>query len=1095
MTLSTQVLFPARIAGTAAALLLLTSLAQAQVAATPDKPADIADKNKIPVEKKVGNSSPDSEVVMMSVFEVNANDDKGYLASSSLSGTRLNTKLEDLASSITVVTKEQLTDLAARDINDVFMYEANTEGIYQYSDFTNDRGNITDNIANSPQTANRVRGLGAANIALGSYTTLGTIPIDTYNVESVEISRGPNSSIFGLGNTGGSVNVNTSFANTSRDISSVTAGVTNSTGRRASFDFNRVVLKDRLAVRVSALYNEAAFERRPAEDFTRRVQASITVRPFKSTSIKWTFESYRNRNSRPNSYTPRNMYADWVGSGKPTWDPMTETAHLANGTSIVVTEKNEKTLLPYGLSVYDSGLGSRPSWYIDNGEVKLYMVNRTSTTALPNNVGGTGRLLLNGTALARDSATNTTMPLYTVPGTTDKGYYDWSSINLSAPNLQYINGETNRLELEHYFFQTPVHTLAFQAGWFRENVFTNSRSFIGYSDGAKMQVYIDVNEKLLDGTTNPFFLRPFIGGSEPAYKKIPAFNDNYRATLAYDLDLTKEGGFIKWLGHHRFAGYSEYRYVKTTSGFIYRDRIISTESWVSASSKGGSTGGSANIFPHYYVGDAVGQNVDYAPQRLIRSNGTYMFRYYDGVNKQWINEPVEFGESYGGGQFTKRLNTTYGGTWQGYFLQDRIVPLFGYREDRNRSRRGDSAGNPSLATDGYYDTSTLDNFTTQPWVSRIGRTKTKGIVLKPLSWFHVHYNESDSFKPESLAYDIWGKPLADPQGESKDYGFTLNLFKNTLSIRATQYETYDTNTRSTLGTIVQRAIRLDADGTMSDPDLQDWLTTELTSVHPDWSEAQLSAETAKLMGLDPALIDSHRNLAHSDVNDAISKGKEIEISYNPNRYWTIKANVTQQKAMDTNLSPSLQAYIDSRWSTWTTIKSPATGALWWKSTIGSTTPESWYYSNVNKDLKLATTTAGKYKAQTREWRANLVNRYKIAGLTENRWLSPLEVTTAVRWEGKVGIGYLAGAPDTDGIVRTLDGSKPVYDKARTYYDLGLRYGFKMSSDRIRTTLQLNVTNIFEDGGLRVVGINPDGSPYQYRIIDPRRISFSVTFDL
>jgi len=48
---------------------------------------------------------------------------------------------------------------------------------------------------------------------------------------------------------------------------------------------------------------------------------------------------------------------------------------------------------------------------------------------------------------------------------------------------------------------------------------------------------------------------------------------------------------------------------------------------------------------------------------------------------------------------------------------------------------------------------------------------------------------------------------------------------------------------------------------------------------------------------------------------------------------------------------------------------------------------------------------------------------------------------------------------------------------------------------VLTHLQLNVTNLFEDGGMRVVGINPDGSPYQYRIIDPRRITASVTFDL
>src|SRR5581483_10136826 len=124
-------------------------------------------------------------LVQLSPFEVNAGDDKGYYASSTLSGTRLNSKIEDLGASITVVTKQQLIDTASLDINDIFLYEANVEGTGQFTDPTTDsRGNpIVDNVAGSPQTANRVRGLSAANIAVGNFATSGTIPIDTYNLE------------------------------------------------------------------------------------------------------------------------------------------------------------------------------------------------------------------------------------------------------------------------------------------------------------------------------------------------------------------------------------------------------------------------------------------------------------------------------------------------------------------------------------------------------------------------------------------------------------------------------------------------------------------------------------------------------------------------------------------------------------------------------------------------------------------------------------------------------------------------------------------------------------------------------------------------
>ena len=107
-----------------------------------------------------------TELVQLSPFEVSAAQDRGYLATSTLSGTRLNSKLEDLAASLSVVTKQQLLDTAATDINDVFMYEANTEGIYQFTSFTVDRGNVSDDVAANPQGATRVRGLTAANTTL-----------------------------------------------------------------------------------------------------------------------------------------------------------------------------------------------------------------------------------------------------------------------------------------------------------------------------------------------------------------------------------------------------------------------------------------------------------------------------------------------------------------------------------------------------------------------------------------------------------------------------------------------------------------------------------------------------------------------------------------------------------------------------------------------------------------------------------------------------------------------------------------------------------------------------------------------------------------
>src|SRR5882724_10449381 len=246
------------------AIVLTASALFAQLALTPapTKPADPAKPAAtIPVATKPAATE---DVVQLSPFEVNDALDKGYLATSAMSGTRLNTKIEDLAASLSVVTKQQLMDTAAIDINDVFLYESNTEGTAQWTPFTNDRGTISDDIQANPTGATRMRGLSAANTAIDGFAS--SLPFDTYNVDSVEISRGPNSSVFGLGNTGGGVNINASRANLTREISSFGTRGDSYGGYRANFDLNRPILKDKLAVRILGVYDDKGFERKPSSE-------------------------------------------------------------------------------------------------------------------------------------------------------------------------------------------------------------------------------------------------------------------------------------------------------------------------------------------------------------------------------------------------------------------------------------------------------------------------------------------------------------------------------------------------------------------------------------------------------------------------------------------------------------------------------------------------------------------------------------------------------------------------------------------------------------------------------------------------------------
>ncbi|MEO6993036.1 MAG: TonB-dependent receptor plug domain-containing protein, partial [Lacunisphaera sp.] len=188
-------------------LVLGTSLAKAQVAPTKST-SDTATAKPVPVvTTDVNKASPSNdEAVVLSPFQVTTSN-TGYYSANTMSGTRFNTKLDDLASSITIMTKDQMSDFAMLDMNDVFLYVGGTQGTGTYTDYSLDRnGSISDNVSSNPTQANRIRGIGAANIALGNIETMGRVPIDPITVESVEISRGPNANVFGLGNPSGTVN-------------------------------------------------------------------------------------------------------------------------------------------------------------------------------------------------------------------------------------------------------------------------------------------------------------------------------------------------------------------------------------------------------------------------------------------------------------------------------------------------------------------------------------------------------------------------------------------------------------------------------------------------------------------------------------------------------------------------------------------------------------------------------------------------------------------------------------------------------------------------------------------------------------------------
>lgn len=296
--------------------------------------------------------SASDEVIVLSPFTVDASRDQGYFAQNTLAGSRMNTNIADLGASISVVTKQQFEDTASTDINDIFRYEVNTEGSLTYTQPTQSMRNdgVLDVNAGGTQgnnmtpytnaQANRVRGLGAPSSAINYYPSIGAVPFDSYNTQSVEISRGPNSMLFGLGSPAGIVNQSTAQAMLNRDTANLSARADQYGSFRSSFNFNRGLIEDKLAVYGAVLYDDRRFDRKPAYDETKRAYGAITFKPFSKTILRANVEAYRNQNHRPNTLTPRDFVTQWNLAGRPYYDPVTHRVYNGNGEAVSMLVNN-----------------------------------------------------------------------------------------------------------------------------------------------------------------------------------------------------------------------------------------------------------------------------------------------------------------------------------------------------------------------------------------------------------------------------------------------------------------------------------------------------------------------------------------------------------------------------------------------------------------------------------------------------------------------------------------------------------------------------------------------------------------------------------
>jgi len=219
-----------------------------------------------------------------------------------------------------------------------------------------------------------------------------------------------------------------------------------------------------------------------------------------------------------------------------------------------------------------------------------------------------------------------TLTYRAVPASTDKSFYDYTSVSLAGLNRGAKDAETTRLEFEQIFFNTPTQLLAAQFGFFKEHIMEVSRNFVGNGgDGVALNILPDVNTTLPDGTPNPYYGAPYMSALAPQTYTSPLNTKTYRLNLVYQLDLTKQKNLFRFLGRAKVLGYAEdFDKVYAKKSLRYQDQVVDVLSpWYTNSIRNNNNG---KFLTRYYVGDKSG-NVDYGSQApsnstISRSNGT-----------------------------------------------------------------------------------------------------------------------------------------------------------------------------------------------------------------------------------------------------------------------------------------------------------------------------------------------------------------------------------------------------------------------------------------------------------------------------------------
>lgn len=790
------------------------------------------------------SSTDEDQPLVLSPFEVRAEEDHGYAATSTLAGTRLRSDLKDLAASISVVTKDFMTDVNATDLSSLLIYTVGTEVAGPSGNFSglsdpSANGEFNDAIGQaSPGT--RVRGLIAADRTRDFFQT--AIPMDSYNIDRVDISRGANAILFGLGSPAGIINSGLIKAQLRNNATTVTAAVDNFGSARGTLDHNQVLVKDKLALRLATVWDEPKYKEEEASEKKRAITLTGTFKPFRETTIRATFENGRNDSNRPEMRPPTDQYSWWWDAGMPVYNPVTGTGHLlgtpsgvwgpnsvinANGT------RNSANWLTANMGNWRSNqLGliyqdpNKPNYGgVDAGGGQ--MVDAIEGFADRAYLSADGKSLINGGVVGLQTWSQVIQRLYHAgdplaalynkePQVTDPGIFDFYHHNLTGPiKYEWAEWASYGASIEQTFLNGNAGI---------ELAANKETLDNGYTSPLDYRINLDVNEVLPNGSPNPNFLRPMTAGS--GFKRVYSEDrDAYRATGFYHLDLREKGpAWLSYvLGHHMIqANYMrqnhfhqvlggtvaqnglDYRAAEnqTTPGDVSStSRIMAIVHYLGDSFSGTSSAANAPFQGITAFQDPSGHtsiSTLYNPRPLTTDAADFApwkVQSFSMVtnDKERVEKSARAASGYADRTREKVESTS--GAVQSFWLGGNIVSTIGWRRDHVWNYDAgiapkDAAGAAVLDDDVFYPKLARDIRDDSTSWGLVAHTPEFIRKYFPFGTnLSVFYNSSTNFRVAPQRFTIAGEALPAETGETKEYGIRISALDGKFDFKVAHYET------------------------------------------------------------------------------------------------------------------------------------------------------------------------------------------------------------------------------------------------------------------------------------------------------------------